>query len=129
MWRKTPYDNESEEKRIKIEIHNAYERGFKAGLQAKVDGELISKKVVLEAIEFEDKWLADAKSHNANTKVAFSGMYHAINNLPTWVEADVVIEKSGFLKFIAENMDPNEYQNYYNQYYHTTDEKVGGQDG
>ena len=37
MWRMTPYDDEAEEKRIEIEIHNAYERGFKAGLQAKAE--------------------------------------------------------------------------------------------
>lgn len=37
MWRKTPYDDEAEERRIEIEIHNAYERGFKAGLQAQIE--------------------------------------------------------------------------------------------
>lgn len=37
MWRKTPYDDEFEEKRIEIEIHNAYEKGFKAGLQAQIE--------------------------------------------------------------------------------------------
>lgn len=37
MWRKTPYDDEFEEKRIEIEIHNAYKRGFKAGLQAQTE--------------------------------------------------------------------------------------------
>lgn len=36
--------------------------------------------------------------------------------------------KIAFYKYIAENMNPNEYQKYYNQYYHTTDEKVGGRE-
>ena len=98
-------------------------------LQAQADGDLISRQAVLDAINFEDIWLADAKSHNSNTKIAFSGMYKAINNLPTWETTEAVIKRSGFLKYIAENMNPNEYQKYYNQYYHTTDEKVGGQDG
>ena len=91
--------------------------------------QLISKRAVLDAIKFEDKWLSDANGHNSNTKIAFNGIYTSIEILPTYVDADVVIEKSGFLKYIAENMNPNEYQMYYNQYYHTTDEKVGGQDG
>lgn len=101
---------------------------FYEALQAQGE-QLISKRAVLDAVEFEDRWLFDAKSHNPNTKIAFSGIYHSINKLPTWVEAEVVIEHSGFLKYIAENMNPNEYQMYYNQYYHTTDEKVGGQNG
>ena len=112
----------------KLDIDTAYECGYNAGLQAQGE-QLISKRAVLDAMNFEDIWLADAKSHNSNTKIAFSGIYHSINKLPTWVEAEVVIEHSGFLKYIAENMNPNEYQKYYNQYYHTTDEKVGGQDG
>ena len=98
-------------------------------LQAQADGDLISRQAVIDAIMFEDKWLHDAKGHNKDTEIAFSGMYKAINNLPTWETTEAVIKRSGFLKFIAENMNPNEYQWYYEQYYHTTDEKVGGQNG
>ena len=34
MWRKTPYDDEIEEKDIQRMIDNAFERGYKTGLQA-----------------------------------------------------------------------------------------------
>ena len=112
----------------KLDTDTAYECGYNAGLKAQGE-QLISKRAVLDAIKFEDKWLSDANGHNSNTKIAFNGIYTSIEILPTYVDADVVIEKSGFLKYIAENMNPNEYQKYYNQYYHTTDEKVGGQDG
>ena len=98
-------------------------------LQAQADGDLVSRQAVLDVINFEDIWLTDTKIHNLDTKIAFTWMYKAINNLPTWETTEAVIKRSGFLKFIAENMNPNEYQKYYDQYYHTTDEKVGGQDG
>ena len=114
-------------RQYKLDTDTAYECGYNAGLKAQGE-QLISKRAVLDAIKFEDKWLSDANGHNSNTKIAFNGIYTSIEILPTYVDADVVIEKSGFLKYIAENMNPNEYQKYYNQYYHTTDEKVGGQE-
>lgn len=60
MWRKTPYDDEAEEKRIEMEIHNAYERGFKAGLQAQADCNTCDKAVrdrvgVIGCAKFDSK--------------------------------------------------------------------------
>lgn len=42
----------------------------------------ISRQAVLEIIRFEDEWLLDAKSHNADTEIAFSGMRSKVNDLP-----------------------------------------------
>lgn len=37
---------------------------------------------MLDIIRFEDKWLLDAKGHNANTEIAFSGMKSKVSDLP-----------------------------------------------
>ena len=44
---------------------------------------LISEQAVMDAIEFEDKWLLDAKSHNENTKIAFDGLKSKIKAIPS----------------------------------------------
>lgn len=44
-------------------------------------GDLISRQAVLDIIDFEDKWLLDAKGHNADTEIAFSGMKSRIAEL------------------------------------------------
>lgn len=36
--------------------------------------DLISRQAVLDIINFEDKWLLDAKGHTADTEIAFSGI-------------------------------------------------------
>ena len=43
----------------------------------------ISRQAVLDIIRFEDKWLLDAKGHNADTEIAFSGMKSRIADLPS----------------------------------------------
>jgi hypothetical protein len=43
----------------------------------------ISRQAVLDIINFEDKWLYDAKSHNADTKIAFSGLESRVKALPS----------------------------------------------
>lgn len=45
--------------------------------------DVISRQAVLDIINFEDKWLLDAKGHNANTEIAFSGMKSRIAELPS----------------------------------------------
>jgi hypothetical protein len=36
------------------------------------------------------------------------------------------LEDKDFFEFIVNHMNPNEFQNYWNMYYHTIDEKVCG---
>ena len=43
----------------------------------------ISREEVLDVINFEDKWLFDAKSYNADTKIAFSAIKSKISELPS----------------------------------------------
>lgn len=42
----------------------------------------IDRQTVLDIINFEDKWLFDAKSHNEDTKIAFSAMKSQITKMP-----------------------------------------------
>ena len=41
----------------------------------------ISRQAVLDIINFEDKWLLDTKSHNADTNIAFSAIKAKISEL------------------------------------------------
>lgn len=41
----------------------------------------ISRQAVLDIIKFEDKWLLDTKSHNADTNIAFSAIKAKISEL------------------------------------------------
>ena len=41
----------------------------------------VSREAVLDIIRFEDKWLLDAKGHNADTEIAFSGMKARVDAL------------------------------------------------
>lgn len=43
----------------------------------------ISREAVIDIINFEDKWLFDANGHNANTKIAFSGLESRVKALPS----------------------------------------------
>ena len=43
----------------------------------------ISREAVIDIINFEDEWLFDAKSHNADTKIAFSGLKSKVKDLPS----------------------------------------------
>lgn len=43
----------------------------------------ISRQAVLDVINFEDEWLFDAKSYNADTKIAFSAIKSKISELPS----------------------------------------------
>ena len=45
--------------------------------------DVISRQAVLDIINFEDKWLLGAKSHNVDTKTAFWAMKSKIFNLPS----------------------------------------------
>lgn len=46
-------------------------------------GDAISRQAVLDIITFEDKWLLDAKGHNANTGIAFGSMRSKVSTLPS----------------------------------------------
>lgn len=41
----------------------------------------ISRQAVLDIINFEDKWLLDTKSHNADTNIALSAIKSKISEL------------------------------------------------
>ena len=41
----------------------------------------ISRQAVLDIIKFEDKWLLDTKSHNADTNIAFLAIKAKISEL------------------------------------------------
>ena len=47
-----------------------------------LDDNAIDKQAVLDIINFEDKWLFDANSHNADTRIAFSSMKSQITKMP-----------------------------------------------
>jgi hypothetical protein len=42
----------------------------------------ISRAEVIDIINFEDEWLFDANSHNADTKIAFSTIKSKISEMP-----------------------------------------------
>lgn len=46
-------------------------------------GDAISRQAVLDIIRLEDKWLLDAKGHNADTEIAFGGMKSKVSDLPS----------------------------------------------
>lgn len=48
-----------------------------------MNDDLISREAVLDIINSEDNWLFDAKSHNTDTKVAFSTIKLKISDLPS----------------------------------------------
>ena len=43
----------------------------------------VSRQAVFDVINFEDEWLFDAKSYNADTKIAFSAIKSKISELPS----------------------------------------------
>ena len=69
-----------------------YQRGYIDGVNQMVKElkaeqepctDAVSREAVLDIIRFEDKWLLDAKGHNADTEIAFSGMKSRIAELPS----------------------------------------------
>lgn len=56
----------------------------------------VSREAAIDIINFEDKWLFDAKSHNADTKIAFSGLKLRVKNLPSVTPSDAL--KEAYLK-------------------------------
>lgn len=59
----------------------AFDMAIKALEQQPCD-DCISRKDVIDIINFEDKWLFDAKSYNANTEIAFSGFKSKVKAIP-----------------------------------------------
>ena len=54
-----------------------------AWLEAQPSEDCISRQKVFDVINFEDEWLFDAKSYNADTKIAFSAIKSKISELPS----------------------------------------------
>lgn len=50
-------------------------------VKSKTCDDAISRQAVLDIINFEDNWLHDTQSHNANTKIAFSGLKSKVKAL------------------------------------------------
>ncbi|SDW44645.1 hypothetical protein SAMN05216391_10813 [Lachnospiraceae bacterium KHCPX20] len=42
----------------------------------------VSRQAVLDIVRFEDKWLSDTKSDNADTRIAFTGIKSKVAGLP-----------------------------------------------
>lgn len=65
---------------ISEKTKQALDKAIKALEQQPTDA--VSREEVLDVIKFEDEWLFDAKSHNADTKIAFSAIKSKISELP-----------------------------------------------
>ncbi len=86
-------------------------------------GDAISRQAVLDIINFEDKWLLDAKGHNADTGIAFSGMKSRIADLPSVTlhpcedaisrkDAILQIQRHGVGCFDAEDFTPEQCERF-----------------
>lgn len=64
----------------KREAVEAFDMAIKA-LEQEPCSDAISRQAVLDIIKFEDKWLLDAKSHNADTNIAFWAIKAKISEL------------------------------------------------
>ena len=71
----------------------------------------ISRAEVLDIINFEDEWLFDANSHNADTKIAFSTIKSKISEMPSvtpkpkmgkWIQTKDECEGINFYNFSFE---------------------------
>ena len=52
-------------------------------LEQEPSEDCISRDAVLDIIQFEDKWLFDCKSNNADTDIAFDAMKSKVSKLPS----------------------------------------------
>ena len=66
-----------------IAIGQLHELGYEFGEKIRSSNDCISREAVIDIIDFEDKWLFDANGHNANTKIAFSGLKSRVKALPS----------------------------------------------
>ena len=67
---------------VNSEYLEAQRMAIKALEQQPCD-DCISKAEVIDIINFEDEWLFDANSHNADTKIAFSTIKSKISEMPS----------------------------------------------
>ena len=76
-------DIESVENRVRHAFNQGYEMGLKESCSEipNTCGDAISRQAVLDIIKFEDKWLLDTKSHNADTNIAFLAIKAKISEL------------------------------------------------
>ena len=76
-------DIESVENRVRHAFNQGYELGLKERSSEipNTCDDAISRQAVLDIINFEDKWLLDTKSHNADTNIAFSAIKAKISEL------------------------------------------------
>lgn len=72
---------------IENRVRHAFNQGYEMGMKESSSeipntcGDAISRQAVLDIITFEDKWLFDAYGHNANTRIAFSGLKSRVKAL------------------------------------------------
>lgn len=64
------------------DVNDALNLAIKA-LEQQPCEDCISRQAVLYIINFENKWLYDANSHNADTKIAFSTINYKIFKMPS----------------------------------------------
>ena len=67
----------------------------------------VSRQAVLDVVKFEENWLSDAKSNNADTDIAFSGIRTQVAKLSPvtparkkgkWINTDVtILNRQGYL--------------------------------
>ena len=73
---------DSTRQKVKDTLTEVCKLAIKA-LEQQPSEDCISRQAVLDVINFEDKWLFDAKSHNADTHIAFSGLESRVKALPS----------------------------------------------
>lgn len=68
------------ERMTKLGIKETVEK-FKKRLEQYPCEDAVSREAVLDIIKFEENWLFDAKSNNADTNIAFSAIMNQVKNL------------------------------------------------
>ncbi len=71
------------DKMVELAVEESRREWLNKALEAQPCEDCISRQAVLDVINFEDKWLFDAKSHNADTHIAFSGLESRVKALPS----------------------------------------------
>lgn len=78
--------------------------------------DVISRRAVLDIVKFEENWLFDAKSNNADTDIAFSGIRTQVAKLSSVTKAlepceDAISRKSmlDYLKYLHGEMSEEEF--------------------
>ena len=79
----------------------------------------VSRQAVLDIVRFEENWLSDAKSNNADTDIAFSGIRTQVAKLPSVTPAR---KKEEWISCDEKLPKPNELVDNVRKYYLIQDE-------